>query len=264
MDPLLSFFSPLGAFDPSAVLGAAAIVMIGSFVKGAIGFALPTIAFALITMFLTPQETIGLMILPLLLSNWWQMIRQGWAAAWETFRAFWRLNLVLFGLIGFVAQAVPHIPPERLVTVLGLVVTLAAGLQLAGWRPRIEKTGALRPRLETATGGLAGVIGGLTGVWGPPVMFFLIALGIPKTEQIRAQGVCFFLGSVVLVAAHATSGVINASTLPFSVAMVPAMILGMALGLKAQDRLNQELFRRATLVVLCLAGLNLLRQGLSG
>ncbi|MEM8699269.1 MAG: TSUP family transporter, partial [Pseudomonadota bacterium] len=77
-------------------------------------------------------------------------------------------------------------------------------------------------------------------------------------------GVCFFLGSVVLVGAHLTSGVINAATLPFSVAMVPAMALGMLLGLKAQDRLDQERFRRITLLVLCLAGLNLLRQGLGG
>ncbi|MEM0922758.1 MAG: sulfite exporter TauE/SafE family protein [Pseudomonadota bacterium] len=264
MQSFSSFFEPLGQFELSVILGAAAVVALGSFVKGAIGFALPTIAFAFITMFLTPQETIGLMILPLLLSNWWQMMRQGMGAAWHSLRSFWRLNLVLFGLIGFVAQAVPHIAPERLVLVLGLVVSLTAALQLAGWRPAIPAGGALRRRGEIATGGLAGVIGGLTGVWGPPVMFFLIALGISKTEQIRVQGVCFFLGSVVLVGAHLTSGVINAATLPFSVAMVPAMALGMLLGLKAQDRLDQERFRRITLLVLCLAGLNLLRQGLGG
>ena len=264
MDALSAFFAPLTQYDLTTVLGAAAIVFAGSFVKGAIGFALPTIAFAFITMFLSPAETIGLMILPLLVSNLWQMVRQGWNAAWTTLMQYWRLNLVLFGLIGFVAQAVPYIAPDRLVMVLGIVVTVAAGLQLAGWRPEAPREGRARRVLEAGTGGIAAIVGGLTGVWGPPVMFFLIALRTPKTEQIRAQGVCFFLGSIMLVAAHMQSGVVNPVSLPFSVAMLPAMGLGMVLGLRAQDRMDQDLFRRITLGVLCLAGLNLLRQSLVG
>ena len=43
--------------------------------------------------------------------------------------------------------------------------------------------------------------------------------------------------------------------------IVPAAV-GMAIGLRYQDRMDQALFRRATLAVLCLAGLNLLRRGL--
>lgn len=264
MDAIGAFFEPLSAVDPWVILGAACVILAGSFVKGAIGFALPTIAFAFITMFLTPQETIGLMILPLLLSNLWQMVRQGLRAAVETFFVFWRMNVLLIGLIGFVAQAVPHIAPERLVLVLGIVVSVTAGLQLAGWRPKAPPPGPRRNRIEEGTGVLGGVIGGLTGVWGPPVLFYLIACETPKVLQIRAQGVIFFLGSVVLVAAHVQSGVVNAVTLPFSVLMLPAMVAGMALGLKAQDRMDQEAFRKATLVVLCCAGLNLLRQSLMG
>ncbi|MEM0943743.1 MAG: TSUP family transporter, partial [Pseudomonadota bacterium] len=231
---------------------------------GAVGFALPTVAVAFVTMVLTPQETIGILILPLLLTNLWQMVRQGLGAAWETARRFWRLNLLLVGLIGFVAQAVPHIAPETLVVVLGFVVSVAAALQLAGWRPQASNTGPARARGEVVVGSAAGVVGGLTGVWGPPVLFYLIALGTPKTEQIRAQGTAFFLGSVVLMGAHLKSGVVNEVTLPVSVLMVVPVALGMALGLMAQDRLDAARFRTVTLAVLCLAGLNLLRQGLVG
>lgn len=262
MDILTGLFEPLGVYGIPVILAAGLFVFVGAFVKGAIGFALPTVAFAFITMFIPPQETIGIMILPLLLSNLWQMVRQGLRAAWETLRQFWLLNLCLAGLIGFVAQAVPHIAPERLMMVLGIVVSATAALQLAGWRPVAPATGPLARWIEGGVGAIAGIVGGLTGVWGPPVLFYLIARQVPKQVQIRAQGVMFFLGSLVLVGAHLKSGVVNAVTLPVSILMVPAMALGMYLGLKAQDRMDQELFRKITLAVLCAAGVNLLRQSL--
>jgi len=106
------------------------------------------------------------------------------------------------------------------------------------------------------------VCGGLSGVWGPPVLFFLIALDLEKTLQIRALGLAFTVGSIILVPAHLVSGLLNGLTLPFSLAMCLPAAIGMVGGLKAQDRMDQRLFRRMTLVVLCLAGLNLLRRGL--
>ena len=43
--------------------------------------------------------------------------------------------------------------------------------------------------------------------------------------------------------------------------LVPAL-LGNAIGFRLQDRIDQALFRRLTLVVLIVAGLNLVRRGL--
>ena len=45
--------------------------------------------------------------------------------------------------------------------------------------------------------------------------------------------------------------------------MIPAF-LGMQAGFLLHDRLDPDLFRKATLVVLILAGANLVRRGLSG
>lgn len=76
-------------------------------------------------------------------------------------------------------------------------------------------------------------------------------------------GLNFAIGWWVLVAAHMKSGVLNPATLPLSAAMLVPVIIGMTLGMRVQDRLDPVLFRRATLIVLCLAGLNLLRRGLA-
>jgi uncharacterized membrane protein YfcA len=113
-------------------------------------------------------------------------------------------------------------------------------------------------------GALAGVFGGISGVWGPPTVALLTALETPKQEQVRVQGVVFGLGAVILMLAHLASGVFNAQTAPLSALLVVPSLVGMALGFVVQDRIDQSLFRRLTLLVLLVAGLNLVRRGLLG
>ena len=69
---------------------------------------------------------------------------------------------------------------------------------------------------------------------------------------------------MVLAAAHIQSGVFNAETAPLSAILLLPAFLGTLLGFPVADRLNQERFRQVTLIVLVLAGLNLVRRGLMG
>ena len=69
-------------------------------------------------------------------------------------------------------------------------------------------------------------------------------------------------GAVVLLMSHLKSGVLNMQTVPLSLWLVVPAMIGMGIGLRVQDRLDQEKFRRATLAVLILAGLNLIRRGM--
>ncbi len=78
------------------------------------------------------------------------------------------------------------------------------------------------------------------------------------------QGVIYGAGSVVLVLAHLRSGILNGETVWFSVAMLPAALIGMTIGFRLQDRMDAALFKKATLGVLVVAGVNLIRKGLLG
>ena len=91
---------------------------------------------------------------------------------------------------------------------------------------------------------------------------YLITLNLPKNEMVRVQSLFFLLGSVVLFFAHLHSGVLDAVTLPASIWMTVPAMLAMFVGYRVHDRLDQDVFRRATLIVLVLTGLNLLRRGL--
>jgi uncharacterized membrane protein YfcA len=258
----LDFFSPLAEVDPVVLIAACAIMLFGGFVKGAIGFALPMIGIGGIGSFMPAQETVAILVFPTVLSNFLQTLRQGIGPAVSTLRYFWKLNLLLGLTIGLAAQFVPGIPSAVMFIFLGAVICSAAGLQLLGWSPRAPAAPGPRAAIEAVTGVVAGICGGLSGVWAPPVLFFLIALDLDKVLHIRALGLSLLVGSMVLVPAHFHSGLLNGATFPFSLAMCVPMVIGMLIGQKLQDRMDHVVFRKVALAVLCVAGLNLLRRGL--
>ncbi|PUB14803.1 hypothetical protein [Yoonia sediminilitoris] len=81
---------------------------------------------------------------------------------------------------------------------------------------------------------------------------------------MRVQGAIYGLGTVALFGAHSHSGVMRAETWLLSAGMVVPASAGMAVGFRVQDRINQQVFRQVTLIVLLIAGLNLLRRGMMG
>ncbi len=232
------------------------------FVKGAVGFAMPMIMISTLGSFLPPEAALAALILPTLVSNVWQALRNGWRAAWQSIVSF-RLYLG-FMLVAILlsAQLVRVLPASVMLLTIGLTVTFFALLQLVGFVPHIS-SGA-RARAEILTGSFAGLVGGMSGVWGPPLVLFLTTLGTEKREQMRVQGVIYALGAVTLTAAHLQSGVLNRQTLPLSALMLVPALAGMGLGFLVHDRLPQATFRRATLAVLILAGLNLIRRAVMG
>lgn len=157
------------------------------------------------------------------------------------------------------AQLFVILPVWVLFLAIGMPVTVFCLMQLGGMRFFLSRQVGW---IEALVGAFAGFIGGLSGVWGPPLVAYLTALNTEKRAQMRAQGAAFGLGSVLLLLAHTGSGVVRAETFAFSALLTLPAVLGMWLGGKVQDRIDQETFRRATLVVLLIAGLNLMRRAM--
>ena len=251
----------LALYAPGILVLAALVGLGAGFVKGAVGFAMPMILISGLGSLLPPETALGALILPTVVSNLYQALRDGVRAALATARRFRVYLLIVLIFIAFSAQLVRWMPEWVFYLSLGVPVTVFSVLQLLGWRPSIKPH--QRRRAEIGIGATAGFIGGISGVWGPPTVMYLTAIETPKAEQMRAQGVVYGAGAVVLLVSHAGSGILNSHTLPLSVAMLAPCILGLWLGYWANARMDQARFRQATLAVLIVAGLNLLRKGIA-
>lgn len=238
--------------------GAIAVGVLAGFIKGVVGFAMPMVMISGLSTIVTPELALAGLILPTLVTNGMQALRQGPAAAWGSVKRFRLFLIVGAVMLLLTAQLVTVISVGLLLAIIGGPIALFALAQIAGWSGTLP-FGPSR-RFEVGIAAFAGAIGGVSGIWGPPTVAYLTALGTEKREQMRVQGVIYGLGAVGLFAAHIGSGVLNGATVWLSLAMIPPAILGMLLGSAVQDRIDQRAFRRATLWVLLIAGLNLLRR----
>lgn len=243
-------------------VAACAVAMLAGFIKGLVGFAMPMVMISGLATFLSPELALAALILPTLATNLWQAARGGFRAAIGATRKHWRYLAVLWILILASAQLIFVLPQAALFLILGVPVTVFAAVQLAGWRMRFPPSAHRKVELIVAT--FSGFIGGLSGVWGPPTVLYLTALDTPKAEQMRAQGIIYGSGAVMLLLSHLQSGLFNANTAQFSALLLAPALLGMGLGFRVQDRIDQEMFRKITLIVLVVAGLNLIRRALFG
>jgi len=254
-----SFEAALAEYGTGALAFATFGFFLGGFVKGAVGFALPMVAIACAATVLPKEAAVAYLAVPVLVTNVWQSVRFGWAAAWRTLKSLRLMIGVMVVALLAATQLLPALDQRTFAGILGFIALSYALLQLAGWRPVIA-----RPLGDVVFGLLAGFFGGLSGVWGPPTLMLLMMLNLPKQELVRACGVVFTLGCLPFIAGHAISGVLNAQTATVSAALLLPTALGMWLGQRVQDRMDADRLKTAILLVLLVAGANFIRRAVFG
>lgn len=244
-------------------LGVPVFVLAGM-VKGLIGIGLPTLAIGLLAQFIDARYAIALVVVPMLVANAWQIFRT--EAPVSTIRRVssdYRVLLVsLLVSIGVVSLLAPQVSVATVTLALGCVMTLFAAVNL--WR----QPPALPDRLDRAaqwlTGMLAGAIGGIAGVWAPPIIIYLAARRVDKDAFVETAGVLLFGSSAVLLAGYLISGLLDVRTAFLSMLFIPPALLGFTIGERWRSRLSGPGFRIAVLGFFLLMGLNLVRRSLWG
>ena len=158
------------------------VAAIAGIVKGVVGFAMPMVFVSGLSTFLSPELALAGLIVPTLCTNVFQALRQGPAAAWNSiikFRVF-----LFFGFLGLIvgAQLVRILPLQTMLLVIGLPIVLFALLQLAGVEVKLSGQSF---RVAAGIGTFAGFMGGLSGIWGPPTVVYLAALGTNKNDHMQ-------------------------------------------------------------------------------
>lgn len=227
-------------------------------IKGTVGIGLPTASVGILTQFTEPRTAIALVVFPLLITNAWQMVTAGGMLA--TARKYKYLLFSLVVVLGSTTFAMRYVPTDLLILALGLVVVLFAVTSLISVPPflpdRFDHFG------QIASGVTAGIIGGLTSIWGPPMAIYLLARRTGKDEFVRALGLLLFCGGIPLAFGFWANGMLAGPNALMSIGMVVPSLVGFTLGSQIRKRIDADRFRTAVLMVFLVMGLNLLRRAI--
>ncbi|WP_374449253.1 sulfite exporter TauE/SafE family protein [Stella sp.] len=244
------------SIDPGLLAGALAAFVLAGFVKGVLGFGLPTVLVAGLALVLPPAQAVALMLLPAFVTNVAQ------AGIGRQFGPLtWRLRGFLGGLVAGTLLAGPVLAAwlgsggagaTRIA--LGCALLAYAASALAGRVPNLTpRTAAL---LAVPSGLASGTIGFASGIFVFPTAPYLQALGLERGQLSQAMGIAFTLATVVLAAALAGHGGIAVPDLGWSAAGTVPALAGMWLGMRLRDRLGRATFRNLFLLALGAIGLH--------
>jgi len=227
----------------------------GALVKGATGMGLPLVALPVLTAFFGLQHAVGLMTIPLILTNFWQVWRFR-AVVRDPRMGFLPLFLVGGGL-GIVAGTFALTTlPER-VLVLGLGIILLGYVALRLTRPHMTVGPLLARRAGPVAGFGGGVLQGATGISAPVGVTFIHAMGFERDAHVFAVSAMFLLFSVVQLPSLVALGVMEASWMLEGVLALVPILLFMPIGQAIAGRMSRKAFDRMILAFLGIMGLKM-------
>jgi uncharacterized membrane protein YfcA len=227
---------------------------LAGFVKGATGLGFPLIATPTVALLLDIRTAITILIIPNIVMDVAQVFRGGFP--YGVLRRFGWFFLLMVAGVFLGTKVLVTLPLWVLNLCLGVMVLVFV---ISKWlrfdftiSPKFEKL------ISLPIGFVAGFLNGVTNVAGPPLAIYLYSLRLKKAEFIKSIATMFIVTKVSQLAAVSTWNLFNWSTLSLSLQITLFVLLGFYVGLKAQDRVNQETFNRGLLTLLFVIGVTLI------
>lgn len=239
------------------MIGIAAFLLAGT-IKGTVGIGLPTLSISIMAQFVDPRVAIAMLLIPALVTNSWQIYRGG--AVRRSAQLLWPFALVMIVAMYVSALLAPLVSQEFLTAGIGVMVVLWAATSLIKKPLRIPDS--LDRPFQVLAGLVSGAIGGLTAIWSPPMVMYLLARHNDKEDFVRFTGFLILCGSVPLVIGYVSNGLLTRELALVSTIMVIPTLIGFSIGEKLRRRLHGDQFQTVVLCVFCLMGLNLIRRAL--
>ena len=170
------------------------------------------------------------------------------------------------GMVGVVLGALAFglLPPKVVALMLGIITLLFLARSLwtrrGGRVPEAAAPDRMRGTFWSAVSGLTSTV---AHAGGPPMAIYLYPLRLDRATLVATTTVFFATLNYAKLLPYWGLGVLNLTNLLTSVALLPAAIAGVYLGIWLQTRITDRVFYNAVYVLLAFSGSKLVWDGLS-
>lgn len=243
-----------GVFALSGLLAAGAFFfLLGGVVKGTLGVGLPLVVVPLMSLLIPAPQAMGLLVVPVLLSNVWQAFQAGKLAHVRRFASLIAMQWLATILA---VRWSRDWSVERFNMLLALAVLAAVLLMV------LRPSGRLSERQERwaspLAGFAAGVMAGVSSIAGPVLISYLMALRLGREEFVGSISLLYLFAAVPMYGAMLWWGRFGWVEVGWSVVALGPVFLGMLAGTALRRRLSEAVFRRLLLAFLSVLALFLL------
>lgn len=232
----------------------AAMFVLGGVVKGTLGVGLPLVVVPLLSLLMPAPQAMGLLVLPVLLSNALQALEGGRLR--YAVRRFWPLMLAQLVATVIAVQLSMLMSLKALNSAIAFTVITAVVLMAV--QPRGEIPARHQAWAGPVVGAVAGFLAGLSSLTGPILIAYLMALRLKRDEFVGSISIIYLLGAIPMYGAMLGWGRFGWTEVGWSFLALVPMYAGMRAGAALRHRLSEIVFRRLLLAFLALLSVLLL------
>lgn len=241
------------------LIGSAAFLL-GGFIKGLSGVGLPMVALPILSLGFTVPQAVVLTMVPILATNGWQAVTNG--VFLPVIKRFWPMQLVMALSLLLSGSLMVKLDNSMLLVLAGVVMLVSVlALIVADGRTipsRFERPAGI------VVGLLAGLIGGVSSLFGIPVIIYMTSLGLARVEFLTSISIIYFFAAIPYLTGLMTFGVVTPTELVgSSLAVIPAL-LGIALATRLVRNLDEKRFRHMLNYILMGLGFLMILRGFTG
>ena len=228
-------------------------VFLGAIIKGAVGIGMSMFSVPIIAFFLPPTTAMILLCVPVLITNILQMQIKKGIGSFRFLPMF--IALILGIIIG--CNLILEINLSLISQIIAISIIFAAIINLFGINikyinPNLER------KLTIPLGFFSGIIGGLSSMYSPYILAYLVSTNLEKEALIRTMATMYFIGSIFIFPIWIYNGLGTFSDLIWSSLLLLPAILGQKIGTSIRSRISNENFKKIILYTLMIIGTSLL------
>ncbi|MCC7409380.1 MAG: sulfite exporter TauE/SafE family protein [Phycisphaeraceae bacterium] len=230
-------------------------IALGCVIQSAVGFGCALFAVPIMVLAgLSLPQAIAVTLTTMVVQTIWNL-QGGWREVpWAKTLPLFLLRLAFLPVGIWLLTLLAAVPKDQIKAVVGLAVLVALAMQTG---LRVKPRPSVPWGWTAAAGASSGLVTGLVGMGGPPIVLWVMAHDWPaRTARAFIWAVFLELMPINLAMLAIKFGKPTAMMIPLGLAMTPVVLLAATLGARLGDKLSRKTLRLAATLLLVVIALS--------